>query len=313
MLPCLAAAQAQPQKLRVALIGFSTAELREPYEQKFIEELRERGYVEGKNLELMRRYADGQPARVHQIASELAGLKLDAVVTTCTPTTAVIHKSAEATPLVMAGVSDPVGAGLIASYARPGGNVTGMATQFEDIVGKMLELLLEAVPQASPVAVLFNAGNRIHQRFLKELATAATPLQAILVPVPIGLEIDVDAAIDAAVRKGARSVLALPDDTVVGHLRREIIRAADKRRMPSFFGYREAVDDGALMSYGENRGRTYQRVAYYVDKLARGTRPEELPVEQPTRFELTVNQKTANALKLKIPQSILLRADHIVE
>jgi len=309
----LSLAQGQPQTLRVGLIGFNSAELRQGYEASLIEGLRERGYVEGRNLELVRRYADGQPARVHEIADELAGLKLDAVVTTCTPTTRVMHETTQTIPLVMAAVSDPVGAGLIESYGRPGGNITGLATQFEDLVGKMLQLLVETVPGASPVAVLHNARNPVHQRFLKELAAAALPLKVRLLPVVVGLQTDVAKAIGAAARQGAKSVLALPDDTLVGHFRKPIIRAAAQQRMPSFFGYREAVEDGALMSYGESRGRTYYRVAYYLDKLAKGAQAGELPVERPTGFELAVNLKTAQALGLSIPQSILLRADRVIE
>jgi putative ABC transport system substrate-binding protein len=305
--------QGQPQTLRVGLIGFNSAELRQSYEASLIEGLHERGYVEGKNLELVRRYADGQPARVGQIASELAGLKLDAVVTTCTPTTTVMHKATKTTPLVMAAVSDPVGAGLIKSYARPGGNITGLATQFEDIVGKMLQLFIETVPRASPVVVLYNTKNPVHQKFLKELALAAAPLKLRLLPVEVSLQTDVGAAIGVAAQRGAASVLALPDDTLVGNFRRQIIGAAAKHRMASFFGYREAVEDGALMSYGESRRRTYYRVAYYLDKLAKGAEAAALPVEQPTRFELAVNLRTAKALGIEIPPAVLLRADQVIE
>lgn len=308
-----ALAQADAQKLRVGLIGFNSAALRQSYEASLIEGLRERGYIEGRNLELVRRYADGQPARVRQIADELAGLGLDAVVTTCTPTTRVMHKTTQATPLVMAAVSDPVGAGLIASYGRPGGNITGLATQFEDLVGKMLELFVEAVPDASPVAVLHNAHNPVHRRFLQELASAAVPLKVRLLPLEVGLQADIGAKVGAAAQQGAKSVLALPDDTLVAHFRRSIIRVAAQQRMPSFFGYREAVEDGALMSYGESRGRSYYRVAYYLDRLAKGAQPGELPVERPTRFELVVNLKTAQTLGLAVPRSILLRADHVIE
>jgi len=308
-----ALAETGAQKLRVGLIGFSSAELRQGYEASLIEGLRERGYVEGRNLELVRRYAEGQPARVRQIADELAGLKLDAVVTTCTPTTRVMHETTQTRPLVMAAVSDPVGAGLIESYGRPGGNITGLATQFEDLVGKMLELFVEAVPNASPVAVLHNAHNPVHQRFLQELAAAAVPLKVRLLPVEVGLQSDVGALIGAAAQQGAKSVLALPDDTLVGHFRRAIIRAATQRRMASLFGYREAVEDGALMSYGESRNRSYYRVAYYLDRLVKGAQPGELPVERPTGFELTVNVGVAKALGLTVPRSILLRADHVIE
>ena len=308
-----ALAQNDAQTLRVGLIGFNSAELRQGYEQSLVDGLRELGYVEGKNLELVRRYADGQPARVRQIAKELTDLKLDAIVTTCTPTTKVMEEATQTTPLVMAAVSDPVGAGLIKSYAKPGGNITGLATQFEDIVGKMLQLFIEAVPQASPVAVMHNPRNPVHQAFLKQLASAAPPLNVDLIPVAVDLQTDIDAAIDGAGKKGADSVLALPDDTLIGHFRRPIIRAATRRRMASFFGYREAVEDGALMSYGESRRHTYYRVAYYLDKIAKGAQPGNLPVAQPTRFELAVNLATAQALGITIPPSVMARADRVVQ
>lgn len=310
-----AAVRAQPRSkvLRVGLIGFSTAELRGAFEQSLVDGLRERGYVEGRNLVLERRYADGSPARVGEIASELAALDLDAIVTTCTPTTAAMRKATRTTPLVMASVSDPVGQGFIASYARPGGNVTGLATQFEDVAGKMLELFVEAVPAASPVAVLFNSRNPVHRQFLKELEVAAKPLAARLLPVEFGLQTNIAEMFGDLASQGAASLLVLPDDTLLGHFRRELVAISKTRRLPTFFGSREAVDEGGLMSYGESARRTYSRVAYYLARIAEGGDPAGLPVEQPTRFELTVNLKTARELGLALPQSILLRADRLVE
>lgn len=306
-------ASGQGRTLRVGLIGFSSEELRESYEQSLIEGLRERGYVEGKNLTLVRRYANGRPSRVPQIANELANLNLDAVVTTCTPTTAAMHRATQTTPLVMAAVSDPVGEGLIKSYARPGGNITGLATEFEDVVGKMLQLLLEAVPSASPVAVLFDAENPVHREFLKELESAAGRLGVHLLPMAIGVHTNLRSAFDTLAQRGAVSVLVLPDDTLVDHRRRPIIAAAARHHMPSFFGYREAIEDGGLMSYGESLRRIYRRAAYYLDKIAKGIKPAQLPVEQPIVFELVINLKTAKTLDLTIPSSLLARADQVIE
>lgn len=302
-----------PQTLRVGLIGFAPAELRKDYEQSLVKGLHDRGYVEGKNLKLVRRYADGKPARAHQIAKELTNLKLDAIVTTCAPTTELMEQSTQTIPLVMASVSDPVGAGLIESYARPGGNITGLATQYEDIVGKMLQLFTEAVPDASPVAVLYNPQNTVHEEFLKELTTAAGPLKVRLIPVEVGLKTDIAAVVDGALKEGAASVLALPDDTVIELYRRKVIRAAAQRQMPSFFGYREAVEDGGLMSYGESRRRVYYWVADYLDKIAKGAKPGALPVAQPTHFELAVNLETAKELGISIPKSVMARADRVVQ
>ncbi len=312
-LPAAAMAQRQGKALRVGLIGFSSADLRSAFEQSLVAGLRERGYVQGKNLVLERRYADGQPVRVGEIAGELAALDLDAIVTTCTPTTAAMRKVTRTTPLVMASVSDPVGQGFIESYAHPGGNVTGLATQFEDVAGKMLELFIEAVPAASPVAVLFNPGNPVHRHFLRDLEVAANPLDARLLPVGFGLQTDLASMFESMASQGAASLMVLPDDTLLGHFRRELVAMSRVRRLPSFFGARDAVEEGGLMSYGESARRTYSRVAYYLDRIAEGASPANLPVEQPTRFELTVNLKTARDLGLTLPQAILLRADRLIE
>lgn len=306
-------AQTEKKPLRIGLIALGTAEMRGPWEQSLIEGLRQRGYVEGRNLVLERRHADGRTERMPQIADELAALKLDVIVTTCTPSTRLMHKATRTTPLVMAAVSDPVGQGLIASYRRPGGNITGLASQFEEVAAKMLELLQAAVPKASPVAVFFKSTNPVHKSFLREMETAAGRLKIRLLPVEITLRTDIRAAFDGMARQGVASVLVLPDDPSLTHLRRRIIEMTVKHRLPSFFGVREAVEDGGLMSYGESMSQSYFRAASYVDKIVKGANPAELPVERPTRFELVISQKTAKALGLTIPQSLLLRADRVIE
>jgi putative ABC transport system substrate-binding protein len=281
--------------------------------QMLLDGLRERGYVEGKNLVFERRHAEGHGERMPEIADELLALKLDVIVTTCTPSTRLMHSKTQSTPLVMAAVSDPVGQKLIANYARPGGNITGLATQFEDIAGKMLELFREAVPMAAHVAVLFNAGNPVHTIFLRELQRAAAPAQAQMSHVAITVRTDLTKAFDDMVARSVGGVLVLPDDPMLTNRRRSIIAMAAKHRMPSFFGMAEAVDDGGLMSYGENFGKTYFRAAHFVDLVFKGANPAELPVEQPTRFELVVNRKTARSLGLTLPRSILLRADRVID
>jgi putative ABC transport system substrate-binding protein len=306
-------AQGPEKPARIGLIAFGERQMRELWEQTFIDGLRERGYVEGKNLVIERRHAEGSAQRMPEIAAELAALRLDAIVTTCTPSTRVMHQASRATPLVMAAVSDPVGQGLIASYSRPGGYITGLASQFEDIAAKMLALLRESVPSASPVAVLVNARNPVHPTLLRELEAAARPLNVTLVPVEVGLQTDLPATFARMARDGILSVLVLPDDPTLIHLRRKLAEQAIKHRMPSFFGLREAVEDGGLMSYGENVGRSYHRAAYYVDRVVRGANPGDLPVEQPTRFEFVINLRTAKTLGLAIPQSILLRADEVIQ
>lgn len=312
-LPATSLAQTSGKPIRVGLIEYGDSELSKNNMRLLLDGLRERGYVEGKNLVFERRHAEGQGARMSEIANELIALKLDVIVSTCSPSTQLMYSKTQTIPLVMAAVSDPVGQKLIASYARPGGNITGLASQYEDIAAKMLELFRDTVPKASHVAVLFNAGNPVHKIFLREMEAAAPSINVRLSPVAIGGKTDIAATFDGMAAQGVTGVLALPDDPVLTNLRRRFIEMAAKHRLPSFFGMREAVEDGGLMSYGENFGQTYFRAAYYVDKVVKGTRPAELPVEQPTRFELAVNQKTAHALGITIPRSVLLRADLVIE
>jgi putative ABC transport system substrate-binding protein len=312
-LPSASRAQTREKPLRVGLIAFGTSDAGGHLGQALIESLRQRGYVEGRNLQFVRRYAEGRPERVSEIADDLAALHLDMIVTTCTPTTKVMHKAAGTTPLVMAAVSDPVGQGLIASYSRPGGSITGVASQFEDVAAKMLQLLIEAVPGASPVAVAFNPRNAVHKTFLKEIEAAAVALNVRATPVEIGREADIAAKFDGAAPHGFAALLVLPDDPFLTHLRRRFVETAAKHRMPSFFGINEAVEDGGLMSYGQTLSDAYSRAAYFVDRIAKGAMPGELPVEQPVKFDLIVNRKTAKSLGLAIPQSVLLRADRVIE
>ena len=304
---------AQDKPLRVGLIAFGNSEMSGHLRQALIDALRERGYVEGRNLQLLRGYADGRPERLSEIASEFAAQNLDIVVTTCTPTTNLMRKASQTIPLVMAGASDPVGQGLIASYRRPGGNITGAASQFEDVAAKMLQLLVEAVPNASPVAVIFNPRNPVHRVFLKEMDVAAQSLKVIVKAVEIGQEADIAMKLDASTSTHYGSLMVLPDDPFLTHLRRRFVAVAGKHRMPSFFGINEAVEDGGLMSYGQPLSNAHSRAAYYIDRIARGAKPAELPVEQPTKFELVVNKKTATMLGLVISNSLLLRADRVIE
>lgn len=312
-LPSPGNAQTADKSIRIGLIEYGNSELSRDNMRMLLDGLRERGYIEGRNLVFERRHAEGRGERMPAIADELLALKLDVIVTTCTPSTRLLHAKTQSVPLVMAAVSDPVGQKLIASYARPGGNITGLASQFEDIAGKMLGLFREAVPTASHVAVLFNAGNPVHKVFLREIEAAALPAGVRLSPVAIAGGTDIAATFDAMVASGVGSVLVLPDDPMLTNRRRHFVEAAARRSLPTFFGLAEAVEDGGLMSYGENFRQTYFRAAHYVDKVLKGAKPGETAVEQPTRFELVVNQKTARSLGLTIPRSILLRADRVIE
>ena len=284
-------------------------------EQALLQGLREQGYVEGKNLVLERRYADGRVERTPEFARELAAMKLDAVVTTCTPTTRAAQQALGSTPIVMAAVADPVGQHLIASLARPGANTTGLSSQAEDIMPKMLELFASVLPRPTTVAVLIDAMSDVHPRMWQALVPVAQALNIKLLKMEVGRPIDValSAAFDSALREKASAIFVLPDEPQFLTRRAEIVAFAAKHRLPAFYGAREAVDEGGLMSYGENLRTAYYNAASYIKKVAHGAPPSDLPVSQPTKFELVINLKTAKALGLTIPQSLLRRADEVIE
>jgi putative ABC transport system substrate-binding protein len=296
------------------LVGGSLAQ-RGHLEQALLQGLREQGYVEGKNLVLERRYADGRVERTPEFARELAAMKLDAVVTTCTPTTRAAQRAFGSTPIVMAAVADPVGQHLIASLARPGANITGLSSQAEDIMPKMLELFASVLPKTTTVAVLADATSEVHPRMWQALVPVAQALNIKLLKMDVGrpIEVALPAAFDMALREKAGAIFVLPDEPQFLTRRSEIVAFAAKHRLPAFYGAREAVDEGGLMSYGENLRTAYYNAASYINKVAHGAPPGDLPVSQPTKFELVINLKTAKALGLTIPQSLLRRADEVIE
>ena len=304
----------EPKKpIHIGVISFAEPGLRTHLDQSLIQGLREKGYVEGGNLIIEWRYADGDRGRVPQVAKDLAGMKLDAIVATCTPTTRVMAAAAPKTPIIMAGVSDPVGQGLIASYRNPGGNITGTASQFEDLAAKMFQLLHETVPNAGSIAVLFNPSNPVHKVFLRDIEAATQRLGLKLATFPISHPDHIDTAFDGIRSAGANAVMVLPDDSYLFNLRRRIIEKLAGAKLPSIFGLREAVEDGGLISYGESLSRSHFRAAYFVDHIVRGTTPADLPVEQPTKFELVINLKTAKALGLTLPSGLLSIVDEVIE
>jgi len=294
------------------LVGGSFAQ-RGHLEQALLEGLREQGYVEGKNLVIERRYADGRTERVPEFARELAKLKLDAVVTTCTPTTRAARQATASTPIVMAAVADPVGQRLIASLARPGANITGLSSQAEDILPKMMELFSGVLPYPATVAVFAQGDSDVHPRMWQQLAPIAQALKLKLVKIEVANAADMPAAFDRALREKANAVFFLPDEPLFLTRRAPIVDLAAKHRLPAFYGAREFVDDGGLMSYGENLRTAYRNAASYVNDMAQGAKPADLPVKQPTNFELVINLKTAKALGITIPQSVLARANEVIQ
>jgi putative ABC transport system substrate-binding protein len=308
-------AEAPTKTKHVGYLVWSSYGSRGNLEQALLEGMREEGYVEGKNLVVDRRYIDGGTFdEVRAAARELAALNPDAIVSTCSPSTFAAKEATSASriPVVMAFVSDPVGQGLIASYTRPGGNITGLSSQAEDTLPKMLQYLSDVVPAGTRTAVLYRTGNPVHPRLWQRLDQAAKDRGTSLVRIDVAGRADFAAAFDTMSRERLGALLVLPDDNVTYNTRVELIALVKKQRIPAIFGDREFVDIGALMSYGPNLAQSYRHTAVYVDKVLKGAKPATLPVEQPTKFELVINLKTAKALGLTIPQSLLVRADEVI-
>ena len=277
--------------------------------------LRALGYVEGQNIAIEYRYAEGNVDRFSELAAELVHLKVDVIVASGGPRLIQAAKNAIKTiPIVMVGAGiDPVEAGFVESLARPGGNVTGITNLTRELGGKRLELLKEAVPRVVRVAVLYDAGTLGIVRDVKEvLPVAARALGLTIQPWEIRTANDVDRAF-AAMGKQRPDGLSVAGGRLMGANQKRIADLALKSRLPSMYYTREAVEAGGLMSYGADEADSYKRVAYFVDRILKGAKPAELPVEQPTKFELVINLKTAQALGLTIPQTLLLRADQVIE
>jgi putative ABC transport system substrate-binding protein len=307
------AQQAKDRSVHIGiLVGGSFAQ-RGHLEQALLEGLREQGLVEGRNLVVERRYADGQTERTPESARELAGMNLDAVVTTCTPSTRAAKQATATTPIVMAAVADPVGQHLIASLAKPGANITGLSSQAEDIMPKMLELFAGVLPRPATVAVLAEARSDVHPRMWLLLAPYAEVLKLNVVKIEVAGAAALPAAFDAALGNKSNALFVLPDEPLFLSRRATIVELAARHRLPAFYGAREFVDDGGLMSYGESLRAAYRNAASYIGNLARGAKPNQLPVEQPTLFEFVINLKTAKALGLAVPRSIVARADAVIE
>ena len=309
----LAFSQQSPKPIRVGVLMSGFEPFYAGHDRGLVAGLRDHGYIEGKNLIIKRRYGHLDGKRYSVLAHELAGMHLDAIVTVCTGTTRAAKGATNSTPIVMLSVPDPVGQGLAASLARPGTNVTGRSSQHFDLVQKMLQLFHEAVPGAGRIAVLVNAPNPRNQEAWAEALAAAQSLNVDLIRIEMQGAEDLDAALDGIAKSNANALFVLPEDPPAFNLRQRIIAFARERALPLLTPYRDFVEDGALMSYGESFEDAARGVALYVDKLVRGTNPAELPIAQPTRFELTVNRKVANELGITIPSSVLVRADRVIE
>jgi putative tryptophan/tyrosine transport system substrate-binding protein len=284
--------------------------------QAFQEGLRDLGYVEGRNVRVEYRYTDvplqGNLDRMAQLAGELVRLKPDVLVVSITEAALAAKHATDTIPIVMANVADPVGSGLIVSLGRPGGNITGLARLTPELIGKNLELLKEAVPAVQRVAVLSNPPNPVHPELVRIAKQAAGVLGLQVGVVEAGSPNELEGAFSTMARERVNALLVLSDGLFYLN-RRRIADLALKNRLPSMFGSSENAEAGGLMEYAPSSAANYRRAATYVDKILKGARPADLPVEQPRKFELVVNMRTAKALGLTIPPSILVRADQVIE
>ena len=311
------AAEAQPARkvYRIGYLSTQSPSAEAAHLDAFRQALRDLGYVDGQNVGIEYRFAEGKLDRLAGLAAELVRLNLDVIVTGGSPGTRAALQATRTVPLVMTVVGDPIEAGFVTSLARPGGNVTGLTQMSPQLSGKRLELLKEAFPTVSRVAVFVDAGLRTQQLFtpLQEALLAAEILGLKLQSLEIrGPNPDWDGAFRAATSQGAGALMTLPGPVVELH-RKHVVGLAAKSRLPAIYPTSEFVEAGGLMSYGPDRVDLKRRAATYVDKILKGAKPGDLPVEQPTKFELVVNLKAAKALGLMIPQLLLLRADQVIE
>ncbi len=305
-------AQAPAKVRRIGLLSSFSPSDTALWHQAFRQGLRDRGWVEGKNISIEYRYAEGSSDRLPDLATELVRLKVDIIVTAVTTDALVAKNATRAIPIVMAAASDPVATGLVESLARPGGNITGLSQMSPQLAGKRLELLKEIVPKLSRVAVLWNPQRASSTLTWKELQLPARQLGIQLHSLEVRSPDDLDKAFEDATRARAGALVITGDPVIVTNLRR-IAGLAAKSRLPSIFQITEFADSGGLVSYGPDRSDMYRRAATYVDKILKGAKPGELPIEQPTKFEMVINMKTAKALGIKIPQSILVQTTRVIE
>ena len=312
--PLVAEAKPAGKVYRIGYISNSppsTPESSRMYEA-FRQGLLERGWVEGQNVVIEWRFAEGRMERFPDLTADLIRLKVDIVVTLGGPAARAAKQATTTTPIVAIGVSDPVGQGLVASLARPGGNVTGLATLFPELAVKRLELLKEALPGVSRVAVLWNAANPGNVIILRGVQAAAQTLGVTLQSREVRGPDDFEAAFAKMSRERSDALMIL-DDPLLFQYRASIVGFAAKKRLPTMHPFRESVEAGGLIAYSVNLAELNRRAAEYVDKILKGAKPADLPVEQPTKFELVINLKTAKALGLTIPPSLLGRADEVIQ
>jgi putative ABC transport system substrate-binding protein len=303
----------QPRK--VPRIGVLFPGSRATFTQRteaFIQGMKELGYIEGKTITIEWRWAEDKVERMPDLAAELVKMNLDVIVANGTPAIKALKAATKTTPILMAVVGDPVGTGLVQSLARPGGNVTGLSIVAPNLSGKRLELLAEIAPGASPVAALLNPTNPVYRTELEETEAAARTSGVQIQAIEVSDANTLEEGFAAMRRRRVRALIVLTD-AVFFSMRSRILEQAVKIRLPAMYWGSEFTDDGGLMSYGPNINELFRRAGTYIDKILKGAKPADLPVEQPMKFELIINLKTAKQIGLTIPPNVLARADRVIK
>jgi len=308
------AAEAQPAGAtsRIGFLEAGSRSVNQHFADAFREGLRELGYTEGQNVRIEERWADGRPERFPDLVTDLLKLRVDVIVAASNLGAMAAKKATTSVPIVFVGASDPVGAGLVESLARPGGNVTGLSLAFEEgFAGKWVELLKEAVPRASRVAVLSDQASLVRGS-LRDMETAATALGVKLYEIGVQEASEFEGAFATMARDGAGGLIVWTSPLTLRY-RAPIVQLAATRHLPAMYGFGEFARVGGLMAYGPSVREMFRRAAAYVGRILKGAKPADLPVEQPTTFELVINLKTAKALGLTIPPSLRARADQVIQ
>jgi putative tryptophan/tyrosine transport system substrate-binding protein len=308
----LAEAQQPTNVPRIGILFVGSSSFYAAWIDVFRQGLKELGYIEGRNITIDYRYAEGKADRLPSLAAELVGLKVDVIVSSSTPSVLAVKKATSTIPIVFVSISDPVASGLVDSLARPGGNSTGLTIVAVELGGKRLELLKEAVPKVTRVAFLWESANPAQAPQWREAQAAAQALRLQLQSLEVRSSNDFDSAFEAALRERAQALVTTPAALLGAHLKR-IVEFAAKNRLPAMYGNPQFVDAGGLMSYAPDYSAQYRRAATYVDKILKGAKPADLPVEQPTKFEFVVNLKAAKQIGLTIAPNVLARANRVIK
>jgi len=312
-LPLAVGGQQAGKVYRIGLLDYSAPDpARQAWWNAFRQQMRDLGYVEGQNVTFEPRWAQGDDERLPKLAAELVGLKVDLIVTGGQNAALAAKRATVTIPIVTATGTDPVALGLAASLRQPGGNVTGVTSISSELAGKRLELLRIVAPRASPIAILWDERNPASRLSVNGTEVAAKPAGLTIHSVPVHSPAEIEAAFATLVRNRAGALIIVPSPAIFSH-RKRLFELAMKHRLPTVVGSREYVEAGGLASYGPDYPDQFRHAAVYVDKILKGAKPGDLPIEQPTKFELVINLKTAKALGLTIPPSLLARADEVIQ